>query len=313
MKFLVFFIFTLTVFAFSISSDQVLAGNCSYANKFTCTAFLENTFFVDDAIKKSGDGKTWAQAFKTIQEAVNAVRKENNIKPEPFTIVVASGFYRLPKNNKQKAMIIYEDPKNDLYFLGGFKPGSKCLEDQHRKTAITVLQGNQDFTKALWATFEASLDNLKLVFDGFTVRNFGSLEKSNSGGAFYVSGGILSVKNTNFYENRSKSGGAIWVNTTNAVFSDCVFFDNLASRQGGALNIYNYGPKPSGTINFINCTFGGEGDLANKAPTGGLIFARGSFAIPVEFDGCNMGNNISKNGDVIDNSQFSGSEEEKVD
>lgn len=82
----------------------------------SCTnIFSPETFFVDGSIAKSGTGKTWEQAFVTIQEAVDAIKQasviDKSLEHKPFTVVVARGTYgptslRSTDQGAGKAMIL---------------------------------------------------------------------------------------------------------------------------------------------------------------------------------------------------------------
>ncbi|WP_405266037.1 Ig-like domain-containing protein, partial [Methanobrevibacter sp.] len=84
----------------------------------------------------------------------------------------------------------------------------------------------------------------------------------NYGGAFEVNG-ILCVENVTFKNNRANNGGAAidigdagtgCINVTN-----CLFDNNYAGRDGGALSSYGYGEVNVVNSTFINCSAGRNG------------------------------------------------------
>ncbi len=51
-----------------------------------CGVATSSTWYVDDAVPSSGDGKSWPTAFKTIQEGINA-------SSDGDTVMVEAGTY----------------------------------------------------------------------------------------------------------------------------------------------------------------------------------------------------------------------------
>lgn len=261
----------LTIFALLMTQDFAVAGTCSTKPK-TITPITKNTFFVDGKITQSGDGTAWEKAFKTLQEAVDAVEKANKSGPRlPHTIAVAQGTYQIP-NPQAHALIQYENMAADLTILGGFVAGSKTLEERATDSALTVLQGSNNNVRALIGTFPKT-SRAKLTLDGFTVRDFGTIEGSDRGGAMVVMGGNAIVKNVVFKDNQAQNGGAIWVDTATVLFDHCSFLGNHA-ESGGAIAIYVSDAKLVQALYLNNCTIGGAGMLGNIATNGGFIFAR---------------------------------------
>lgn len=277
--------YTISIFALTIctifgAQNMAIAGTCSSKPK-ECKPIAKTTFFVNGQVPKSGDGTAWESAFKTIQEAVDAVIKNNNSGAPllSHTIAVAQGTYslsalQLPNEGLPiKALIQYEDIRADLTIMGGFVAGAKCLEERSSDPALTILEGRKDGIKAVLASFNPRSLKSKLVIDGFTVRDFGSQEISDQGGAMAVTGGYLIAKNIIFKDNMAKRGGGIFIDTSTALFEKCSFFGNQA-QDGGAINIYVADPSLVQGLYIYGCTIGGVGDLSNRAENGGFIFAR---------------------------------------
>lgn len=261
----------LTIFSLFMTHDLAQAGTCQTKPR-TFTPIPKNTFFVNSQIAQSGDGTTWEKAFKTIQEAVDAAEKANNNGHSlPRTIAVAQGTYHVT-NHQSRALIQYENMPSDLTILGGFGVGTKFLEDRVADPTLTVLQGNYDKVRALIGSFPKSL-RAKLTIDAFTIKDFGSNEGPEQGGAVMVTGGNVIVRNVVFKDNKAKSGGAVWIDTATVLFDHCSFLGNQA-EAGGAIAIYVSDAKLVQGLYINNCTIGGAGTLSNVASKGSFLFAR---------------------------------------
>lgn len=75
-----------------------------------------------------------------------------------------------------------------------------------------------------------------IAIDGLTFD--GARESSASGGAVYLSGGTLTVRDTTFNDNYASEGGAIYGANVTADIADTVFTDNGA-EDGGGLYLLN--------------------------------------------------------------------------
>jgi len=54
----------------------------------------QRTYYVDRRVKKSGDGRQWTTAFKTINEAIKEIKKNENVPPIPMNnIFIGPGIY----------------------------------------------------------------------------------------------------------------------------------------------------------------------------------------------------------------------------
>lgn len=316
---------TMALSFFMFLTYEVVAGTC-VTKHAECVLIAKKSLFVNGQATKSGNGTSWDRAFKTIQEALDAVKKENDQSSwdTHHTIMVAEGTYSLtyaPQKKSRrhaipKALITYENIPSDITILGGFKVGDECLED-HKPSAHTILLGSKNGSKAIMATFQKQARTAKLTINGFTIKDFGSLEDSFEGGAMYISGGTLVMKNIDFQQNSAQNGGAIWMSTTTAMFENCTFTGNTAKSQGGALYIYNFQPKVVQPTFFNKCVFGGEGSNHNSAIKGGLVFSRkalsdGPKTPGVTFNECSIGENQSSFGPIIDDAVDMLDEEGKI-
>jgi predicted outer membrane repeat protein len=192
-------------------------------------------WYVDAAQGSSGNGTSWHEAFKTIQEAVPwAVGSDE--------IWVKRGVYPLSStiNLNMKMIKIY----------GGFAGGETELSQRDIKNNTTTIDGQN-----LYRVFYVYYGQPRI--DGFTIMRgkTGSYLTSNSdGGAIFFDRCmdlVPVVINCVFKDNLAeKLGGAIYNYSSSPYIINCSFSGNVAWWKGGA--IFNTGTS----MPFItNCTF----------------------------------------------------------
>jgi hypothetical protein len=119
---------------------------------FAATSAVAATWYVDDSVSASGDGKSWPTAFKKIQKGIDA-------SSDGDTVIVAEGTYveNIVFNGKNIVLRSTEPTNVDL-------------------TAKTIIDGNKAGSVV---TFDGTEDET-CVLEGFTIRN----------GETYVGGGV---------------------------------------------------------------------------------------------------------------------------
>lgn len=209
--------------------------------------------FVDAASKaRNSDGKTWATAFRTIQEAIEASNGER--------IIIAAGIYKSPK-------IRIKDRKN-LKFVGGYKAG------ETEEKAITKI-GSED-----WAILDGdgkARTLLEIMGNSSDITFLGGIVFRNVTGASAVKiegSSLKPIKNINFFNCRFEDnrfadgqGGGIKIEHAQAVFLTNVYAQRNQAQAGGFI----YAKKSQ----ELNCA-GGEW-LDNKGLSGGPAAKGGSF------------------------------------
>ena len=190
-----------------VSNDEVLTAG--------------NNWYVNGSKTSSGDGKSDAGAFKTLNEALNKASNDD-------TIMIASGTYKGTYNTG------LEFSKNLNFIKYGDGEAIFDAESQRRIWTITTTSIN---------------------ITGLTFKNG---KTSNGGGAIYFNYSCGSVTNCTFTENTANSigdGGAIYFNYSCGSVTNCTFTENTAPNEGGGGAIffcYNSG----GSV--TNCTFIGN-------------------------------------------------------
>ncbi len=226
------------------------------------------TWYVDGGVDSSSRyGLAWADAFKNLQDAIDAAEADD-------VILVKEGRYPLSASIAvDKAVHIY----------GGFPADVTYPDWEDRDVALyeTVLDGQYAVYNLLYITDNATIDGFTIrnADDGCTLDEEGGagyiayasptfnncrfIENSvgGDGGALYVRYGDLVIINCIFENNFSgTSGGALYASYSNTVIDNCTFTENYAGYRGGGI----YNNESSSTL--TSCSF-----LGNIADLGGGI------------------------------------------
>jgi len=197
---------------------------------------LAATWYVDGSVVASGDGTSWATAFKTVQEGVTASSDDDEIW-------VTGGIYSLSST-------ITVDRAVDIY--GGFDGTETERQQRDWCTNVTVIDGESS-VRCLSVSADATID-------GLTVQN-GHTGTGGYGGGIYVGNASLTITACIISDNDAGAyGGGIYCSGSTMLITNCLFVDNRSDAGGGAIANYD-----SGTT-VTNCTFYG-----NYAPLGGAV------------------------------------------
>jgi len=225
--------------------------------------------FVDSrAARAALDGKSWATAFKTVQEGLLSASNQ-----APCEVWVAGGTYPAYQSSVADSVVLKE--KVSVY--GGFTGQETARDQRVLGKSPSILDGQSKVYHVVRGSVQCLMDGFTiqqglgycapgnpctasdsiggglLVEGGFvTVSNCTfSRNAASKGGGIFQSGGSLVLKNVHFVDNTADlSGGAIHTAGGDAQLSGCAFFNNLASQQYGNA-IYNQ----TGSYSILNCTF----------------------------------------------------------
>ena len=241
--------------------------------------------YVDaDNVKGPWNGKSWATAYRTVQEGRDEAGKANE------EVWVAEGTYK-PTNTTDRGISF--ELKSGVALYGGFK-GKETKRDQRDWTKnVTILSG--DIGKpgdSSDNSYHVVKGANKATIDGFTITggNADGVTYYGKGGGmvnyisrpqrgpfgpavglsptvtnctftrnYAIEGGAMynydrctpKLTNCTFIENSAENGGAIVDRVgANTILTNCTFTKNYAKWRGGAMYI-DYGSRPKVT----GCTF----------------------------------------------------------
>jgi hypothetical protein len=217
----------------------------------------------------NGDGTTWENAFKSLQDAIIAAMSGGFFKP--VEIWVAQGIYVPTESTDRDASFA---PSGNVKLYGGFEGGETSRSQRlpfKRPTILSGEIGSGDLEDNSFHVVRLSGDNVfaETLLDGFVITG----GNADGNGLTEVGGGLLvdnvarpTIRNCRFLGNRADiGGGAICVldSGSGASLFNCYLAENVAGR-GGALYIVD----GANHNEIVNCTI-----ASNHADVGGGVFA----------------------------------------
>jgi hypothetical protein len=230
-------------------------------------------WYVDkDSAAPSPDGKTWAKAFRTLQEGINAASAAGS-----GDVWVAEGTYDESRSSQADGALLL---KLSVNLYGGFAGNETSLSQRNWNTHVTIIDGSRGRGSgaAYHVVFAPVGSNSHL--DGFTIRGgnanggsssddtrrfgggvycaaasphltnlvFDGLRASSGGAALYMLGGMPDVTACEFRNGITAGKGAVYNAAQSITFEDCVFSGNDAGTGGAVYNT-------AGTPTFRGCSF----------------------------------------------------------
>jgi len=227
------------------------------------------TIYVDAQATGSSDGSSWSNAYRFLQDALDAALAGDQIR-------VAEGVYRPDTNivnpNGTGDREATFQLVNSVAIKGGYagfgKPNPDMRDFDEYETILSGdLNGNDvevteprdllnEPTRAENSTrvVTGSGTDASAVLDGFTIT--GACDCG-----MYNFNGNLTVTNCTFTLNAAGAGGGIWNEMGNPTMIDCSFVGNSVSDSGGGMG------NREGSPILINCIF--RGNFANGG--GGML------------------------------------------
>ena len=194
------------------------------------------------------DGTTWASAFNTVQEGIDAARTAYLAAGDPSDceVWVAGGTYYIYVDDPADTVQMQEH----VNVYGGFAGDETTLDERNWADNPTWLDGAHSTTisRVYHVVTGASFATL----DGFIIVNgnaVGSGDDSDGGGVYcdYTS---PTIRNCWFENNHAENwGGAIYGFDFNGVIENCVFYQNSCNNRGGA--VYSN----DSNLTITNCNF----------------------------------------------------------
>jgi len=252
--------------------------------------------YVDrDAPGPAQDGKSWATAFITLQDALSAAQYGDSIW-------IADGVYYPAEDNDRAASF---NLKNGVHIYGGFAGHEDELEQRDWIANPSVLSGDigiaGDSLDNSYHVIRAIGTGPNTLIDGLHISDGqadGMAFDSRYGGGLFLSNSnaeeeaYLTIRNCSFVHNTGRNGGAFGCDGLGEQpllpqFFNCRFINNRAINQGGAF--YKQGTNAGqDTLRFFNCTF-----EYNTAWMGGGALYYDSFCQPLKLHNCRFENNAT--------------------
>ncbi|TWT40385.1 hypothetical protein RAS1_40940 [Phycisphaerae bacterium RAS1] len=265
--------------------------------------------YVKQSNPTSGDGTSWASAFKELRDALPIAQSIVAGGRGPVQVWVAAGTYMpygVVSDPDDPGRAVSFQLNNDLALYGGFIGSETQLSQRNPTTNITVLSGdlNNDDIGALNLA-DNSLHVLigsgtgpSTVVDGLTIEA-GNADRptepepggGRQGGGMLIVNGSPTVTNCAFSENVALHGGAVFISeASNPTFSGCRLVDNRATRltgfaeepYGGAVSMHQSSPR------FHNCYFSDNRVLGDTTYGGGAVLVEAGRPV---FSGCTFESN----------------------
>lgn len=245
------------------------------------SASAQTKRYVNASAATSGDGLTWATAYKDLQAALDMAVSGDEIW-------VAKGIYKpskdisgsaTPGDLRTKTFFL----KNGIKIYGGFAGTESTLTARNIGANKTILSGDIDNNDVgdfsgngnnSYHVVVANLLSATTILDGFTIRggnaNYATSFLGNSfghqsgGGLFSMATSTwLNVSNCVFTANYAGFyGGGAYAYESSTRFTNCVFTNNKSFSAGGG-----FAGGSTGSSKFYNCVF-----VNNTADQGGAIY-----------------------------------------
>lgn len=310
----------LTQYLQSITNESVII-EMDFTNPIDSSqaSDISSLVYVDADASGSSDGSSFANAFTSLQDAIDYAGAAYELNETDVEVWVAEGTY-YSGDERSDSIIL----RTGVNIYGGFVGDETSLEDRDYETNVTILSGEiGDTSVATDNSYHVVIGADDAVIDGFTITGGyadgvdGAIYDSKGGGLINYLGGNrvrpdeeptlgfdIEISNCIFTDNYADEGGASYTyHGGNPVYDNCTFVENTAEYGGAVLDragtnskytdctftdneaIYKGGAAfvdYGSMATLTNCDFDGNEAQAN----GGAIYAidRASQAVPNETD-----------------------------
>lgn len=300
---------------------SVLVVFCILA--FIHPVFASKVIYVDDDAAIAGNGSSWSNAYKYLQDAL----ADADSAEKPVEIRVAQGIYKPDRTSTDPNGTAdrYASFKlhNNVSLKGGYA-GSLATDPNERNIDAykTILSGDltgDDGCGASWEKLDNSYHivsaiesvnfdieiNRNIILEGFTISggyaNKEFTSSNSTGGAIYIVGKDPIIKDCWIVDNYAKKlGGGIYCELGDIMLDNCKFKNNN-SRDGGALAITCEIWFKQIFCDLQNCKF--ENNQAERF--GGATFA--DIQCKLTFHSCTFNSNSASEGGAMYNQHYNGS------
>ena len=190
----------------------------SEASLINYNKLTQANIFVDKVATGKSHGGNWADAFTSLQEAMEAAECNTNVSE----LWVKAGTYKPALEDQSQSFSLV----NGLAIYGGFAGTETLLNERDFGTNLSVLSGDLgvvgDPSDNSFQVISNTAIDATAILDGFT-----------------ITGGY----------NETLDGGGILNVHASPIIKNCIITENTALRGGGVANILD------SSVFFENCTF----------------------------------------------------------
>lgn len=218
-----------------------------------------DVLFVDHSASGANSGASWADAFTSLQSALDIVRSGCQIWVADGTYYPSSG-YDLVDASGDSTRYYHFRLINGVALYGGFNGSETALNQRNSTANVTTLSGdvgiagnkNDNCFHVIYNPAQTPAIDTTAVLDGFTITR-GNADWSNvnhiNGAGMYNSYASPKVSNCIFSENTSVAhGGGMYNSDSSPEVTNCTFIQNTACYGGGMKN-------SASSPNVMSCMF----------------------------------------------------------
>ena len=244
--------------------------------------------FVDSAVTTSGNGNSWATAFKTVTQALDSVNSGSCSSREIWvakgTYYPMAGLTTIASSPDSSFRIL----RNGIKIYGGFAGTETVLSARVVANNPTILSGSNNSYHVGTVVSNGTIDtNTRL--DGFTVRDGyarttstftieGKVINRFGGGGIYITSSSPAIANCTFALNTASHGGGMYNNASSPSITGCTFSSNVSTATafpgaygGGMCNTLSSSPLVINCIFSSNTCVGYGGGIYNNASSPSFI------------------------------------------
>ncbi len=204
-----------------LCQDYHLGDDC-----LQCRVFVNH-----DSGAAEPDGLTWATAFLTVQQGIDA-----GFDAGPGCEVwVAAGTYQI----MQASLFNTVELRSGVGVYGGFVGDETERSQRDWQAHETILDGEHPTENAGIIHVVTAVDTVDATLDGFTVRGGfaqGPRSEDNLGAGMLAFGARMTIENSRFVNNYSTGdGGGLYSYGSDLIIRNTAFVENWAKGDGGGL------------------------------------------------------------------------------
>lgn len=244
------------------------------------------TLYVDGVATGSADGSSWANAFSSLQDAIDNA-------PPGSQVWVAAGTYTPSASSNGGSpdeRMVHFSLRNGVEVHGGFTGTETLWEERDWQANPAILSGDigvvgdisDNCYHVLFHPEDTNLDS-SAVLDGVTV-TFGNADGagvSGDGGGMFNYMSSPTLNNVIFVNNLADEGGGLFNDTSSPALTNCTIGPNMADDGGGLFNDYFSAPK------LVDCSIVGNAAVWNG---GGVL--NDYFSAPA-MENCEISDNLA--------------------